>query len=101
MLVLASIPISIVANGFRIGKIGVLFEWYGQGAVEGFYHLFKGWVLFMASLGLLILQMSVLARMEMRRNRMSFLSRFTWASQHSNVTPNGARHPLRSPLPAT
>ena len=64
MLVLSSIPISIVVNGFRTGTIGVLIEWYGQGAVGGFYNLFKGWVLFMASLGLLILEMWVLTRME-------------------------------------
>jgi hypothetical protein len=41
--------------------IGVLVEWYGQEAAEGFYHLFEGWVLFMTSLGLLILEMLVLA----------------------------------------
>ena len=56
-LVLSSIPISILVNGFRIGMIGVLVEWYGQGAAEGFSHLFEGWLLFMASLGLLILEM--------------------------------------------
>ena len=31
VLVLSSIPISILVNGFRIGMIGVLVEWYGQG----------------------------------------------------------------------
>ena len=73
VLVLSSIPISILVNGFRIGMIGVLVEWYGQGAAEGFYHLFEGWVLFMASLGLLILEMWVLARIGTRRDRSSFL----------------------------
>ena len=78
VLVLSSIPISIVVNGFRIGMIGVLVEWYGQDAAEGFYHLFEGWVLFMASLGLLILEMWVLARIGTMGDRSSFLSRFTW-----------------------
>ncbi len=72
VLVLSSIPISILVNGFRIGMIGVLVEWYGQGAAEGFYHLFEGWVLFMASLGLLILEMWVLARMGTSGDRSSF-----------------------------
>lgn len=101
VLVLSSIPISIAVNGFRIGMIGVLVEWYGQGAAEGFYHLFEGWVLFMASLGLLILEMWVLARMEMSGGRSSFLSRFTWASQNSNVIPAGGLQPLCSPSPST
>jgi exosortase D (VPLPA-CTERM-specific) len=78
LIVLSSIPISILVNGFRIGMIGVLVEWYGQGAAEGFYHLFEGWVLFMASLGLLILEMLVLARIGTMGDRSSFLSRFTW-----------------------
>ena len=36
LLVLSSIPISILLNGFRIGAIGVLVETYGQSAAEGF-----------------------------------------------------------------
>lgn len=78
LLVLSSIPISILVNGFRIGMIGVLVEWFGQGAAEGFYHLFEGWVLFMASLGLLILEMWVLAKIGPEEERSSFLNRFTW-----------------------
>jgi exosortase D (VPLPA-CTERM-specific) len=85
LLVLSSIPISIVVNGFRIGMIGVLVEWYGQGAAEGFYHLFEGWVLFMTSLGLLILEMWLLGRIGTMGNRSPFLSRFTWADQSAGT----------------
>jgi len=101
VLVLSSIPISIVVNGFRIGMIGVLVEWYGQGAAEGFYHLFEGWVLFMASLGLLILEMWVLARIGAIGDRSSFLNRFTWTDRNSNVTPAATLQPLRSPSSST
>jgi exosortase D (VPLPA-CTERM-specific) len=83
VLVLSSIPISVLVNGFRIGMIGVLIEWYGQGAAEGFYHLFEGWVLFMASLGLLLLEMWVLARIGARGDHSSFLNRFTWSDRSS------------------
>ena len=111
LLVLSSIPISIVVNGFRIGMIGVLVEWYGQGAAEGFYHLFEGWVLFMTSLGLLILEMWLLASIGTMGNRSPFLSRFTWAdsiclatapgevsgpsliSEHSNLQPQAFQIP--------
>ena len=78
ILVLSSIPISILVNGFRIGMIGVLVEWYGQGASEGFAHLFEGWVLFMASLGLLILEMWFLARIGSNGRTVSLQDRFTW-----------------------
>lgn len=78
LLVLSSIPISILVNGFRIGMIGVLVELYGQGAAEGFYHLFEGWVLFMTSLGLLILEMWVLTKIGAKGSRESFLDRFSW-----------------------
>ncbi len=78
VLVLSSIPISIFVNGFRIGMIGVLVEWYGQGAAEGFSHLFEGAVLFMASLGLLILEMWLLASIHPIGRGLSFSERFTW-----------------------
>ena len=87
LLVLSSIPISIVVNGFRIGMIGVLVEWYGQGAAEGFYHLFEGWVLFMTSLGLLILEMWLLARIGTMGDPSPFLSRFTWVEQSAATIP--------------
>ncbi len=93
LLVLSSIPISIVVNGFRIGMIGVLVEWYGQGAAEGFYHLFEGWVLFMTSLGLLILEMWLLARIGTMENRSPFLSRFTWADQSVRTIPEVTLQP--------
>ncbi len=62
VLFVSSIPISILLNGFRIGMIGVLVEHFGQGAAEGFYHMFEGWVLFMASLGLLVAEMVILRK---------------------------------------
>jgi len=93
VLVLSSVPISILVNGFRIGMIGVLVELYGQGAAEGFYHLFEGWVLFMASLGLLILEMWALSKIGTRGDRSSFLDRFTW----SDRSPD----PTHAPSPST
>jgi exosortase D (VPLPA-CTERM-specific) len=101
VLVLSSIPISILVNGFRIGMIGVLVEWTGQGAAEGFSHLFEGWLLFMASLGLLILEMWLLAQMGKSGDRTSFVSRFTWASSNSNPIPIEGLQPLHSPSSST
>jgi exosortase D (VPLPA-CTERM-specific) len=101
ILVLSSIPISIVVNGFRIGMIGVLVEWYGQGAAEGFYHLFEGWVLFMASLGLLILEMWGLAKIGTTGDRSSVLSRFTWIDQSPDTIPAVSPQPYHPPFPVS
>jgi exosortase D (VPLPA-CTERM-specific) len=72
VLVLSSIPISILLNGFRIGAIGVLVESYGQSAAEGFSHFFEGWVFFVASLGLLCAEMWVLAHVGSSASRRPF-----------------------------
>jgi exosortase D (VPLPA-CTERM-specific) len=72
LLVLSSIPISILLNGFRIGAIGVLVETYGGSAAEGFGHFFEGWVFFVASLGLLCAEMWVLARVGSNATRRPF-----------------------------
>lgn len=59
---LSSIPITILMNSFRIGVIGVLVEYWGIEQAEGFLHYFEGWVIFMACMAIIILEMWVLAR---------------------------------------
>jgi len=102
ILVLSSIPISILINGFRIGMIGVLVEFYGQGAAEGFYHLFEGWVLFMASLGMLVGEMWLLAQVGNVGPQRSFLERFTWIDHVQGRVETHQAVPMttHSPVPA-
>ena len=54
---LSSIPITVLMNSFRIGVIGVLVEHWGIEQAEGFLHLFEGWIIFMACMLLLLLEM--------------------------------------------
>ncbi|MEO8327913.1 MAG: VPLPA-CTERM-specific exosortase XrtD, partial [Nitrospirota bacterium] len=63
VLFLSSIPIAIVLNGFRIGMIGLLVEWFGKGAADGFIHLFEGWVIFLVGVALLVGEMALLKRL--------------------------------------
>ena len=51
---LATIPVTIFMNSFRIGVTGLLTEAYGFSHTEGFLHFFEGWVVFVASLIILI-----------------------------------------------
>jgi exosortase len=63
VLALASIPIAVVANSFRIVGTGLLVQYWGQDAAEGFFHIFSGWLVFVVSLILLfaVHQLFVLA----------------------------------------
>lgn len=58
----ASVPIAILMNSFRIGVIGLLVEFSGTGAAEGFLHFFEGWVVFMLCIGILLGGMALLGR---------------------------------------
>lgn len=58
---LSTIPITVLMNSFRIGVIGVLVEHWGVSMAEGFLHDFEGWVIFMACLGVLLLEMWLFA----------------------------------------
>jgi exosortase D (VPLPA-CTERM-specific) len=80
LLVASAVPLAIFLNGMRIGMIGALVEWYGQGAAEGFMHAFEGWVMFVVSFALLIGEMWLLARIG---------------------TPTGSVSPLAAPVKQT
>ncbi len=54
VLVLLSIPIAILANAFRVTGTGVLANYWGTEAAEGFYHTFEGWIVFVVAFILLL-----------------------------------------------
>lgn len=56
---LSTIPITVLMNSFRIGVIGVTVEHFGIAAAEGFLHDFEGWIVFMACVGVLLLEIWV------------------------------------------
>lgn len=78
VLVVSALPVSIFINGLRIGIVGVLVEFYGPQAAEGFLHLFEGWVLFLATLGILVLEMWVLSKIQAPPGSKGLLERFSW-----------------------
>jgi len=88
-LFLSSIPISILLNGLRIGMIGVLVDYFGRGLAEGFYHFFEGWVIFLASLVILIVEMFALSKIGKTGSSMAFLTQF---QVHSASPTEGPRH---------
>jgi exosortase len=53
-LVVAAVPITIVANAIRVVLTGLIGQWFGVEHAQGFFHAFEGWVIFLvAFVGLL------------------------------------------------
>jgi exosortase D (VPLPA-CTERM-specific) len=63
VLFLSTIPITVFMNSFRIGVIGILVNYWGIEQAEGFFHFFEGWVIFMACLFFLWLEMLLLIKL--------------------------------------
>ena len=55
LLALASLPIAVAANSFRIVGTGLLVQYWDPEKAEGFFHLFSGWLIFVISLLMLFL----------------------------------------------
>jgi exosortase len=59
-LALASVPIAVAANGFRIVGTGLLVQYWDPEKAEGFFHAFSGWLIFVVSLMMLFVLHRVL-----------------------------------------
>jgi exosortase D (VPLPA-CTERM-specific) len=59
---LSSVPVTILMNSLRIGIIGVMVDRWGKSMAEGFLHDFEGWLIFMASASVLLLEIVMLSR---------------------------------------
>ena len=62
LLVISSLPLAIVVNSFRIAATGVLYSFWGAEVAEGFFHGFSGWLIFMFTLPVLLLEMWILRK---------------------------------------
>lgn len=62
VLVVATVPIAIVANGLRVAGTGLAAHLIGREAADGFFHTFSGWMVFVAAFILLAAVQTVVAR---------------------------------------
>jgi exosortase D (VPLPA-CTERM-specific) len=60
---LSSIPITLAINSLRIGAIGVMVDRWGSALAEGLVHEVQGWMMFMLSTTILVLEVVLLARL--------------------------------------
>ena len=49
----STVPIAIMANGFRVAGTGAAAHYFGDQAAQGFFHSFSGWLMFVVAFGLL------------------------------------------------
>jgi len=52
-LAIGTIPVAIIANGFRVAGTGLAAQYYGAKAAEAFFDTFSGWILFTVAFFLL------------------------------------------------
>lgn len=54
VLVVAAVPIAVVANASRVAGTGIAAHALGPTAAEGFFHTFSGWMVFVVALALIV-----------------------------------------------
>lgn len=62
VIVLSTVPLSIITNSIRIALTGILYQSWGSKVAEDFFHGFSGWIIFIASLGILLVEIWVLEK---------------------------------------
>jgi exosortase len=67
VMAFTAVPIAIITNSLRIIVTGLLVQYWDPHRAEGFFHIFSGWLLFLAAIGILLLVQRVLAYMDRKR----------------------------------
>jgi exosortase D (VPLPA-CTERM-specific) len=67
LVLFSSIPITIVMNGFRIGLVGMTVDRWGPRMADHALHFFEGWLIFVASALLILIEISLFVLFSRRR----------------------------------
>jgi exosortase D (VPLPA-CTERM-specific) len=98
LVLLSSIPITILMNGFRIGMVGVTVDRWGPRMADEALHFFEGWIIFVASACLLTLEIYLLAR----RSGRGFFEAFRVPTDAPPLSTEAKKEPIgRLPLYAS
>jgi exosortase len=63
VIALSAIPVAIFANGLRVASAGIAAHNYGNAGVEGVFHEFSGWAVFILAFLMMLALQRVLQRM--------------------------------------
>ena len=61
-LVISTVPLAIFANSARIALTGILYDHWGAKVAEAFFHGLSGWLIFMFTLAMLLLEIWILGK---------------------------------------
>jgi len=64
IILLSTIPITVLLNSLRIGITGILVDRFGIVAAQGFFHDFEGWLIFCACVAILFLEIKLLCLLD-------------------------------------
>lgn len=88
-LAIGTIPVAIIANGFRVAGTGLAAQYYGAKAAEAFFDTFSGWILFTMAFFLLFVLYRLLlwiAPLKVRQSEEAPLERVTRGPvEHSSL----------------
>lgn len=101
LLVISTIPITILMNSFRIGMIGVLVDNWGIAMAEGFLHDFEGWIIFMACFGVLFIEMAILSKIGSDKRPLSTIFGLNQSAELDSKTYIAKPRPVSYPLIAS
>ncbi len=62
IIIFSAIPIAVATNALRVIVTGILAQWWGAKAAEGFFHEFAGMAVFVLAMGMLVLFGELLRR---------------------------------------
>jgi exosortase len=63
VIALSAIPVAIFANGLRVASAGVAAHNFGAAGVEGLFHEFSGWVVFVLAFAMMFVLQRLLQRL--------------------------------------
>ena len=95
ILLLSTVPITIVMNSARIAFTGLIVEYGDPTLADGFMHLFEGWVVFLVALSVLALEMWLLAGLIGWRG--GFLDLLDFERLHGPAAPPLSLRPVAGP----
>jgi len=89
VVLLSSIPITILMNGIRIGIVAITIDRWGPRMADGVLHFFEGWVIFAASTLVILVEVYLLALLSHRRffEVFGFAPEPVRSSAHSKLGP--------------
>ena len=87
LVLLSTLPLTVIINSVRIGLIGVTVEYWGPSMAEGVLHQFEGWFMFMICLGLLLSEMALLAAIGQRSKTLRSTFGFDFPTAPPEHTP--------------